>query len=71
LQTLLTPESAHYRDEDGKTVLMLAAEIGESSVSTVFIAKALYLSKLHVTDIFTDRKRTFTQVSSQCMGRSI
>ncbi|KAL8575228.1 hypothetical protein ACOMHN_042349 [Nucella lapillus] len=28
LQTLLTEESARYKDEDGKTVLMLAAEIG-------------------------------------------
>ncbi|KAK7088036.1 uncharacterized protein [Littorina saxatilis] len=28
LQTLLTPESACYKDEDGKTVLMVAAEIG-------------------------------------------
>ncbi|XP_076473133.1 uncharacterized protein LOC143302367 isoform X2 [Babylonia areolata] len=28
LQTLLTPQSACYKDEDGKTVLMVAAEIG-------------------------------------------
>ena len=28
IQTLLTPESACYKDEDGKTVLMVAAEIG-------------------------------------------
>ena len=27
-QTLLTPESACYKDDDGRTVLMLAAEIG-------------------------------------------
>ncbi|KAK7481562.1 hypothetical protein BaRGS_00027211 [Batillaria attramentaria] len=37
LQTLLTSESATYKDEEGKTVLMLAAEIGSLAAARLII----------------------------------
>lgn len=37
LQTLLTHESASYKDEEGKTVLMLAAEIGSLPAARLII----------------------------------